>query len=265
MEEQQQQIKKKRGRPAIYSFPFNCEFCNYPINKREEYYYHRDFYKYCFGSKAFDMSALDKRLKAEAIFPIVFFNPLSGITAGQSKTLSEIQLYMETETRLALLRRRDPQEYIKEGISICFENVSNAELNKLKNFFSERRIDYAEKQQQARDRIDAIIERCGMIVGQATFNGLLGNPPNHTLSMEKMLINHIRQRNAEELEISEGLIEAIYVSIKQTKVFRDAEASMKQFAFIEECLDEYLKGLETPSFIHSHGQLASQVSDATDY
>jgi hypothetical protein len=264
--------KSKRGRPPKYIYPINCEFCDTSLEDRNAFYYHRDFYKLCVGSKSFDMSAVEKKIKAgEMAFPITTFNPTSGISAGVSKTLVEIQSHIERETKLAIKRRRPAKEYIKEGIEVCFEEHSTAELNKVKNYLSERRIDYAEKQEQVRDRIDTIVEACGLVVGQDTFTGLIGTPANYTTCMEKLLINHIRQRTMEELEASEGLIEAIYVSIKQTKVFRQVEATMEQFEFIEELLEEYLHSpaVETASFIHSHGQMASQdfgslADDLTD-
>ena len=70
----------------------------------------------------------------------------------------------------------------------------------------------------------------------------------------------------EELVTSEGLIEAIYVSIKQTKIFRQVEATMEQFEFIEELLDDHLhsSAVDTASFIHPHGQMESQDLNFAD-
>jgi hypothetical protein len=259
--------KKKRGRPPKYTYPIICEYCSDSFKKLDDYYYHRDDYKLCIGSKGFDMSAVEKKIKSgEMSYPLITFNPTSGISAGVSKTLVEIQSHIEKETKLAVKRRREAKEYIKEGIEVCFEEHSTAELNKVKNYLSERRIDYAEKQEQVRDRIDTIVESCGLVVGQNTFTGLIGTPANYTNCMEKLLINHIRQRTMDELEASEGFIEAIYVSIKQTKIFRQVEATMEQFEFIEDLLEDYLhsSAVDTASFIHSYGQMASQQLDSPD-
>ena len=70
-------------------------------------------------------------------------------------------------------------------------------------------------------------------------------------------MDDIRQKNMEKLEASEDLIEAIYVSMKQIKVFPEVEASMGQFELIEELSEEYIyilpSAVETASFIHSPG------------
>ena len=264
------EAKQKRGRPPKYTYPIICDFCGDSFDKLDNYYYHRDEYKLCIGSKKFDMSTVEKKIKAgELAYPIVTFNPTSGISSGVSKTLSEIQSYVEKETRKALRKGRQVREFIKEDIDKdCFEEHSTSDLNKVKNYLSERRIDYGEKQEKVKERIDTIVEACGLVLGQDTFNGLLGTPANYTNCMEKLLINHIRQRTLEELERSEGLIEAIYVSIKQTKVFRQVEGIMEQYELIEDLLDEYLDSAaaEAQSFIHQHGQLHSQdiPDDLTD-
>lgn len=261
------EIKKKRGRPPTYVFPFNCEFCLYSIEDRNSLYYHTERCKYCTGSKAFDMSTVEKKIKAgEMAYPITTFNPTSGITASVSKILDAIQSHIEKETKLAIKKRKNIEEYIEDGISVCFEDFSISDLNKVKNYLSERWLDFADKQEQVKERLDTIIDKCGMIAGQLTFEGLLGNPPNYSLCMEKLIVNHIRQRSMEQLETSEGLIEAVFVSIKQTKVFRQAEGTMKQFKMIEEFLTKYIdNSVETaPSFLHSYGQLSSQAADFGD-
>jgi hypothetical protein len=263
--------KQKRGRRPIYSFPFNCEFCSHSIKERNSLRYHTEKYKYCIGSKAFEMSAVEKKIKAgEMAYPITTFNPTSGINTSVSKILEAIQSHIEKETKLAVKKGKNIQEYIEEGISVIFEDYSITDLNKVKNYLSERWLDFADKQDQVKVRLDDILDTCGMVVGQPIFEGLLGNPPNYSLCMEKLVVNHIRQRSMEELETSEGLIEAVFVAIKQTKIFRQAEGIMKEFKMIEEFLINYIDNSKetASSFLHSRGQLNSQQElpdDLTEY
>ena len=155
--------KKKRGRPPKYTYPIICEYCGESFNLLNDYYYHRDFYKLCIGSKKFEMSAVEKKIKSgELAYPIITFNPTSGIPADVSKTLAGIQLHIDRETKVAIKRREEIKNYIRVCISVCFEEHSLAELNRVKNFLSERRIDYADKQERVRNRVDAIVEASGL-------------------------------------------------------------------------------------------------------
>ena len=81
------ETKKRRGRPPKYIYPINCEHCGDRFDLLDNYYCHRDEYKLCVGSKKFDMSAVEKKVKSgDMSYPLITFNPTSGINSGLSDT-----------------------------------------------------------------------------------------------------------------------------------------------------------------------------------
>ena len=247
---------------AESKYPFTCEACKLVIENSDSSYYHRNKSKSCPLSKAFtEMS--EKKIKSEFGFALIDFKPESGLTSQLKLILDKIHAFIEQQKKMALLIRQPAKTFIKSTIALCFEQFKIEDLNHLKSFFSDKKIEYRSKQEQIKEKVDNILDDCSLIIGQDTFSKLLGTPPNYNLSMEKLVINHIRQQNEEDLLKSEKFIEAIYVTIKQTQKFRAVEVAMEEFADLETLLTAFINEAinETPTFLHHEGQMESQAQE----
>jgi hypothetical protein len=255
---------EKRGRPRSYSFPIECESCGTEIKDRKQLYYHLNKTKYCFISKNADMSGIEKKQKAGAMgFPITQFVPRGGISSNLSTLLDKIEVEIEKLKKVAIKKRENVDRYIKDNISYFFDDFSPMELNELKNILNSKKMLFLKEQETSKERIDAILASCEMVVGFDAWNAVLGIPPNYDLSLERLLNNHLRQRTLVELENSLPLIEAYYVSIRQNIVFREAEPLMSSFGKIEAYLEAHINNAvqETSTLLHPHGQMVSQQID----
>jgi len=233
--------------------------------------YHRNKYKFCLNSKSFDEIAMEKKIRTgEMSYPIIPFDPKDGIPSQLLVILEAIKLFIEKKTKTAEKRGINIKHYIKNELpELLDEDYDISDLNRLKNKLNERLLDFADKQERVKTKLDDILNQTSIIIGDEVFLGLLGNPPVYTaFAMEELVIKHIRQRNLEELAASEGLIEAIFIAIRQTKVFRQAEKTMNEYSFIIDLLDDYIraKSFERTTLLHEHGQFESQreVEDIGD-
>lgn len=248
------------GRPKEINFPIICEFCEKTLLNHQQLHYHNKLSKTCIVSPTFTM---EKKVRQNEP-TLINFSPISGISQNNQKLLQEIKAFISQETKRGIHRRTaNLKQYVREGINVFFLEKLHNELNLLKNFLSEKRIEYREKQEQVKVKIDEMLEKCSLIYGEREFSSLLGNPPNYTISLERMLVNHIRQRSIEDLLKSESIVDVISFSVKQMKVFRGVEKDMTENGEIEEMISEYLETSlnQVSSFSKSEGQMVSQDLD----
>jgi hypothetical protein len=205
----------------------------------------------------------DKAVKGGGGYSIIKFEALTGIVSSQRKILDEIVGVVDKLSKNAVKNGRNIEIYVAESIDVFLDVYSLSDLNLLKNFLGVRKLDFIEKQEEVKYRVDTMVEECGVIVGGGTYASLIGAPANFTNSMEKLVINHIRQRNLAELDITEKFLEAVRITVKQTKVFRQVEEEMRQLGFIESLLATYveMKMDETKPFIRDEGVVDSQSVD----
>lgn len=255
------------GRPPIYkgkSTP--CEYCPFVVTTRQQASYHRDEYKLCPKSKGYCEATVQQQIReGKMTVQIVPFVAEKGIPADSMKLLNEIRERMEFLRQLAKkLRAPSVEEYIRVAFSEAVNKCDVTDLNKLKNSLGEKRLEFNNKQELVKAKVDSLLDECAMIYGEDIPRLLASNPDT---AMEKMVINHIRQRSRDALKRSEQLTDAMQISIKQTIVFRECEDAMKEFAFIEELLDEYIRNVSENalSFVNAPGQFQTQqeVDDET--
>lgn len=251
------------GRPKKHIFPWICPCCKVEVTDRDAFYYHTKKNKLCPLSESYDMSAIEKKLKADVDLTLVPFEPMKGISPSNKAILEKFIESYDQEYAYALKKRiTDIQGHMKDRLEFIVENsdYKNTELMSLKNFLNERIFDYSQKQEMVKDDLDKMLDECSLIIGNATFEKLIGNPPNYTQSMEKLVINHIRQRTLFQLEnASELFVKAVLYTVKETKIFRAAQPMMEKFKMIEESLGSYLENtLKQSSFVREEGQMESQ-------
>ena len=255
------------GRPKKYSFPWTCPHCQKEISNRGDCDYHKKKYKYCPASESYSMSAVEKKIKADVDLTLVPFDPSKGVSAASKSILDKLLQVYDAELDFATRKNRIPHlVHVKDRIIYALENgdYDTSELLRLKNFFTERAFDFVQKQEKVKNELDAMLDECSLIIGNNTFERLIGNPPNYTQSMEKLVVNHIRQRNLQQLEsYSEVFIKAVVYAVKETKIFRVAQTQMDKFKMIQECIDELLQDTigNTTAFARDEGQMTTQDMD----
>ncbi len=253
-------MSKKIGRPLVYEFPMKCVYCSISLDNSRSLWHHKNRVKYCPGSKSYEMSA-EKRIKGEKSYALVPFNPNLGISPSLKATLTFIENFIQQETESAEARNFNVEQYILDGIHVCFRKCSPEDLNKLKGFLSEKQLEFIGKQESVKQTVDTLVGQCEMVVGRQPYESLLGSPPHYQISMEKLLINHIRQRSLEQLHQSDIMLDAFILAVKQTNIFRQAEVEMGQYLYIESLIDRYLKSLPHAGFINEPGRMNSQAQD----
>jgi len=236
------QMPRHPARP----YPHLCNSCGEKLKDKQAFYNHYNRYKLCPSSKAFNMSSVEKKIKGDNLsFALVPFHPREKLSSELATVLNKILEVLNKTKRKTL-----------ENMEVWFDDFDVAVLNKLKNFLDEKKLEYANKQDVVRNRVDDLLAQCSMVFRQEIETLLQSE-----MSLEKMLINHIRQRNLSQLETSAKLIEVIYITVMQTKLFKEVEETMKTFALLENMLTEYIKNSSPPDFIHSEGVLVSQQLD----
>lgn len=269
---EQQQAKENRYLyhmpPARkYNFPFSCKGCSFVIQNRQSLRYHLTRYTLCPDSAAFDiMSATEKKFKAEVSIALIPFAPKAGLSASNQTLLNEIKAFMDQQKEIAKMVRQDSTIFISNVISLCLDKYDvSSQLTPLKSFLSEKSMEFFTKNELSKAKIDELVSECALIYGQTAITSLIGQPPNYTVSFEKMLVNHIRQRNLDELERSAKLVDLILFSIKQSLLFKTYEDEMKEYKTIENLIDTYLKAKvrEAGLLINQAGRFTTQdVGDA---
>jgi hypothetical protein len=137
-----------------------------------------------------------------------------------------------------------------------FEDFQLSDLNRMKNFLTEKILEYNNKQKQVREKVDTLLSECSIGVERDELSGIL----QAGTTLENLLVKHIRQRNETQLIFSRKLYEVIYVTIEQTLIFRKEEQKMEEFKIIEKLIENYVKTNigNSHGFLSNAGQLTSQ-------
>jgi hypothetical protein len=253
------------GRPPVRKYPVVCDSCESVLATRYEYHYHFQKVTWCPSSKGFMADHKKSKLEHSISYSLVKFEALAGITSSDRKMLECINEAISKIGRNAVKRGLDVNVSVEQNIGVHLEDFEVSDLNHLKNYLGERQIVFAQKQEEAKDKIDEMLVDCCLISGLSLCASLLGTPVGN-IPMEKGVINHIRQRTLDELEKGERFAEALVASVKQSKVFRIAEAEMPHLVFVETLLTDYINETkqECKTFIRNEGVLTSQNFERGD-
>ena len=251
-------VRRSIGRPSIRFYPFNCEFCGELVENNNQFFYHTNRYKHCPNSKGFIMS--EKRLKADLGFTVIQFNPLGNLSPSLLDVLNKIKTHIVDVEKIAVSLQQVPATVIAVSLPDWLsENFPSEKLMALNTFINQKIVEFSEKQATVRDKVDELLEEGGQIIGRGLVARLYGEPPQYQLSMEKLVVNHIRQRRGESLEKSYKFVEAVYLSVKQTEIFTDAEEEMAVLTKIGRLINSTINSIITdaPSFVHREGELTT--------
>jgi hypothetical protein len=245
-----------------------CAYCSISLKNSNSLYTHKNRVTYCPGSAAYTMSAVEKRIRVEKSCALVQFNPKLGISASLMTILADIEDFIQRNTALAQATPHliNAEQLISAGIGpVCFMQHKAEDLNKLKGVLSQKQFEFKGKQETVKESLDAMVAQCGMVIGRDSYESLLGSPPHYEISMEKLLVNHIRQRTMAELnEQSDTMLEVFLIAVMQTKIFRQAEAEMGNYLYIENLIDKYLRNLSHSDFLYERGRMSSQADGGGD-
>lgn len=250
-------------------FPITCNYCNAILTNKRNLYNHKKILKSCPGSYSYCKMSAQKKSRAEPpSYTLIPFNPTQGINSAVSSMLNHMSSHLDNQTQTAYDGDQVLGPWLDKVMPKYLEKQTDKlELMALRSFLGLKRVEFDKAQEEVKDKIDALIQECKLITGRPVYEGLLDGIDYNETPMEYLVISHIRQRSEEELDDqSEKFLEAIFLSIRQAKLFRSHKATMDKWALMEEYLAAHLDGRPSnqPSFLHEAGQMSSQAVDGGD-
>lgn len=252
----------KRGRPATRQYPHTCISCGEVIHNNNQFQYHYGRYLYCPSSKSYNMEASNnKKMKQETLsYSLINYNPKDKMTNEFSAILDKVIETMDKFRKSSMKSGRPiSNERMFTNVSVYLDDYDTVSLNKLKNYLNERIVDYKHKQEMVKVRVDDLLSNCELGNGYQVREAIFNEPP---LSLEKLMIRHVRQRSLEELETTMIFVEALYVCVKESMIFKEHEETVKTYQTIEGFLEEHINLNTKTNFIYPAGQMVSQNADS---